>query len=365
MPTKPPAVAALAAHVVKNNTLVPSLAGFQLSELRFLAFCLAKLNGKEARNRAISGRVADLCEIFPMDRASAYGIIREVMLSIAVKPAEFSINGEMHLCHWFSSVTYAKDAGEFTFRISPEMEPFLMELAGNFTMYRLADVYRFSSASTWKLYENLAKWRAAGKWTVDLDELRLLLGVTGKYPIWDDFRKRVIAPALEQINAQSDLTVEYTPTKRGRRFTGLAFVIRSLDPEKEVSAPESSAMAIARMLKAAGLSAKVVTEYVERFEQNGLADRIAVKLPAIIQRSTGADKENPVGYIVGALQDELGQMSLFQDETSVPGHKTALDCWTKKRQAGETCAVRQRGSAGQRKKCRICLEKLPVAEWGV
>jgi len=362
MPTKPPAVAALAAHVVKNNTLLPSLAGFQLSELRFLAFCLAKLNGKEARNRVISGRVADLCEIFPMDRASAYGIIREVMLSIAVKPAEFSINGEMHLCHWFSSVTYAKDAGEFTFRISPEMEPFLMELAGNFTMYRLADVYRFSSASTWKLYENLAKWRAAGKWSVDLDELRLLLGVAGKYPIWDDFRKWVIAPALEQINAQSDLTVEYEPTKRGRRFTGLSFVIKTLDASLEVL-PQSPVFALCDLLRNAGVSAKTALSYAERIDSKGLTEVITTKLPGIIGRATG--KPNPGGYIVGSLNKELNQLDLFEAEKSAPPHKAALDCWNEKRQAGEACTVRERGKAGQRKKCQICLEKLPVAEWGV
>jgi len=365
MPPKPASHPALAASVVKKNALVPALAGFHLSELRLLAFCLAKLGSTANKSRAITVRVADLCDLFQMETHAAYSVIREVMISIGAKPAEFDIGTKKHLYLWFSSLEYEPNSGEFTFRVSPEMKPFLLELADQFTLYRLADVYRFSSASAWKLYENLARWRSAGKWSVDLDELRELLGVAGKYPIWDNFRKRVIDPAIRQINEQTDLTVEYTPIKRVRRFKGLAFVIRTLDPEKEVSVPESSAMAIARMLKAAGLSAKVVAEYIERFEQVGLADRIAIKLPAIIQRSTGADKENPAGYVVGALQDELGQLDLFQDESSVPDHKTALDCWTKKRQAGEACTVRERGKAGQRKKCRICLEKLPVAEWGV
>jgi plasmid replication initiation protein len=365
MPRKPASNNALAAQVVKKNALVPSLAGLQLSELRLLAFCLAKLHTSATKNRAITVRVAEVCEIFRMETHAAYSVIREVMLSLSGKPAEFDIGTKKHISVWFSTLEYEANTGEFTFRISPEMKPYLLELADQFTLYRLADVYRFSSASAWKLYENLARWRSAGKWSVDLDELRELLGVAGKYPLWRDFCKRVIAPALDQINTQTDLTVVYEPTKRGRRFTGLAFVIRTLDPEREVSVPESSAMAIARMLKAAGLSAKVVAEYVERFDSEGLTDRIAIKLPAIIQRSTGADKENPVGYIVGALQDELGQLDLFEAEKNEPPHKTALDCWTKKRQAGETCTVRQRGKAGQRKKCQICLEKLPVAELGV
>lgn len=327
-----------------------------------MAFCLAKLGSTTNKSRAITVRVAEMCDLFQMDRPSAYSVIKEVMVSIAAKPAEFDIGTKKHLYFWFSSLEYEPDSGEFTFRVSPEMKPFLLELADQFTLYRLADVYRFSSASAWKLYENLARWRSAGKWSVDLDELRELLGVAGKYPLWKDFCKRVIAPALEQINAQTDLTVVYEPTKRGRRFTGLSFVIRTLDKADEVS-PPSPVFALCDLLKSAGLSTKTAMGYAERIDSEGLADRIAIKLPAIIQRS--AEAENPAGYIVGALQDELGQLDLFQDESSVPDHKTALDCWTKKRQAGEACTVRERGKAGQRKKCQICLEKLPVAEWGV
>jgi hypothetical protein len=350
------------AIVAKDNSLLPQLAKLELSELRFLAFCLANYNSKELKNRQITARVADLCDIFPMNHSSAYRVIRQVILSLAKKPAEFRIDKEICLYHWFSGLKYKTDTGEFTFLISPEMEPLLLGLAGNFTQYRLADVYQFSSASTWKLYECMARWRTAGKWEVSLDELRLLIGAAGKYPIWNDFRKWVLAPSLEEINAHSDLLIEYTPTKRGRRIVGVVFTIKTLDKADEVS-PPSPVSALCDQLKSAGLSAKTAMGYAERIASEGLTESMKAKLPAIIQRSQ--DKENPVGYIVAALNAELRQMNLFDDQKSAPTHKAALDCWTKKRQAGEACTVRERGKAGQRKKCQICLEKLPVAEWGV
>lgn len=350
------------AIVAKDNSLLPQLAKLELSELRFLAFCLANYNSKEVKNRQITASVADLCDIFPMDRPSAYRVIKQVILSLAKKPAEFRIDKKIYLYHWFSGLEYTTDSGEFTFRISPEMEPFLLGLAGNFTQYRLADVYQFSSALTWKLYECLAQWRTAGKWEVSIDELRLMLGVAGKYPVWNDFRKWVLAPSLEEINAQTDLIVEYTPTKRGRRFTGLAFIIKTLDASLEVP-PEDPVTALCTLLKSAGLSAKTARSYAERIDSNKLTETITAKFPGIIERAATA--KTRVAYIVGSLNKELNQLNLFEAEKNEPPHKAALDCWKEKKKTGEACTVRKRGKAGQRKKCQICLEKLPVSEWGI
>jgi len=349
--------------VVKHNRILPSLGKLDLSELRLLAFCLAHIDDSTPEKHHITARVDDLKRIFQMETPTAYETVRKAFMSIAQKPLEFEDEHETkHLRLWFSGFSYRKGSGEFGFTMTQEVLPYLLALKGSFTLYRLADVYQFSSALTWKLYENLARWRKAGKWEVSLDELRLLLGVSGKYPLWSDFKKWVIDPSFKQINAKSDLMVVYEPIKRGRRIVGLSFVIKTLDASLEVL-PQSPVFALCDLLKSAGLSTKTAMGYAERIDSEGLTESMKAKLPAIIQRSQ--DKEKPAGYVVAALNAELRQMNLFDDQKSAPTHKAALDCWTKKRQAGEACTVRERGKAGQRKKCQICLEKLPVAEWGV
>ncbi|MCP3932389.1 MAG: hypothetical protein GY705_25235 [Bacteroidetes bacterium] len=63
---------------------------------------------------------------------------------------------------------------------------------------------------------------------------------------------------------------------------------------------------------------------------------------------------------------DLKQMRLFNiPGQKVPDHKIALDCWQSKRQKGEECEVRQRGIAGNRKKCQICLDKISLDMFGV
>lgn len=91
----------------------------------------------------------------------------------------------------------------------------------------LAIQRRFSSGHALALYENCARFRsvrATGWW--DLELFRKLMGIEEKeYKQFKDLHKRVIKPAVTQVNAQSDifLTVEFQRDKR--RVVALRFLV--------------------------------------------------------------------------------------------------------------------------------------------
>jgi len=62
-------------------------------------------------------------------------------------------------------------------------------------------------------------------WIFGVDELRGLLDVAHKsaYRRWDDFRRRVLDPALAQINDFGTVTVRMTPEKVGRAISAVRF----------------------------------------------------------------------------------------------------------------------------------------------
>jgi hypothetical protein len=66
-----------------------SMAEFELSELRFLACCLIHCNSKEKKNRQITARVTDFCTFFPMDQKSAYGVLKQVVVSLGKNLLDF------------------------------------------------------------------------------------------------------------------------------------------------------------------------------------------------------------------------------------------------------------------------------------
>ena len=141
------------AIIAKDHTIIDKMAKFKLQELRLIAFCLAHYDSSKPDNRVFKTTVDELTAIFPsMDEKSSYNVIRTAMLGINKKPLEFQVGGKLYFWNWFSGFTYTIGSGEFEFRITPELQPYLLELEGTFTRYRLQDVYQFKSATTWKLY---------------------------------------------------------------------------------------------------------------------------------------------------------------------------------------------------------------------
>ena len=334
--------------VAKENELIGQMAKFELSELRLIAYCLAHYDSRKPDNRSFRARVEDLTSLFPMEAKSAYGVIRQTMLRLGKKPLEIREGRKCFYWNWFSGFMYDEGTGEFEFKITPEIQPYLLKLEGNFTRYRLGDVYQFRAASTWKLYELLKKWEAARAWKVELDELRLLLGVAGKYVRWDSF-KRQIDRATEEINNTSDLRVSYDKLKRGRSVIGLAFTISPKKAgDENVIDLKSEKNTLASLLIEAGVHQKPAKEYAEQAERAGKTEHIINKLPAILKRMKG----QPQAYILGAIKAEMKQQSLFGDDYDHRNNlwKRAFDCWQKR---GEKCE-RKTNTA---EVCAVCCQQ--------
>ena len=78
-----------------------------------------------------------------------------------------------------------------------------------------------------RLYAALAdkKRMRQSHWIFGLDELRGILGVENRkaYDRFNNFRARVLAPAIEQINDFGTVTVKMTPEKVGRAVASIRF----------------------------------------------------------------------------------------------------------------------------------------------
>ncbi len=361
------------AIVAKKHVLIDKMAKYKLQELRLIAYCLAHYDSRKADNRKFQASVEDLNFIYPsMDEKSAYSVIRGTVLGLGSKPLEFEINNIKYYWNWFSGFSYTKGEGLFKFYISPELQPYLLELKGTFTRYRLQDVYQFKSAATWKLYEHLKKyWSRQNSWSVNIDELKIKLGILGKYSRWQDLKKYVIDPATREINKHSDITVTYEKQKHVRRVIGVVFSVDSKQPD-DVITIESQREEIFKLLLTHGINEKTAKDYAEKTNQSGRINQIIKKIPGIKKRWENIQKDKKKGplqkYLLGAITHELNSPDLPFGETPPKPkavHSEAYICWQKKRRTGEKCSVRQRGVPGQRKKCQICLETITIKEWGI
>lgn len=125
---------------------------------------------------------------------------------------------------WFAE--YNEHEATVTLGFSPPVLPYLTMLKSNFTRLKLRHVGNIGSQYGLRMYEMAAQWRTAGKFSLSLQELRDRFALGEKYPDVKEVQRRVIQPALAEINEHTDLRVTMEPQKRGRKIVGFDFVVK-------------------------------------------------------------------------------------------------------------------------------------------
>ena len=80
----------------------------------------------------------------------------------------------------------------------------------------------------------LIAWRATGKVPeIELSEFRNRLGVgDNEYTAMNNFKSRVLEPAIKQINEHTDITVKVEQHKKGRTISGFSFKFKQKQQPK-------------------------------------------------------------------------------------------------------------------------------------
>jgi plasmid replication initiation protein len=130
---------------------------------------------------------------------------------------------------WVWLVEYRKGEGSVVLGFSPGVAPYLTMLHTEFTRFKLKQIGQIGSFYGVRLYELCCQFRKAGERTISLERLRDMLDLGSKYANIKDLRRRVIDPAIDEINRHTDLRAKVTALRRGRKVIGFHFDIAEDD----------------------------------------------------------------------------------------------------------------------------------------
>lgn len=117
-----------------------------------------------------------------------------------------------------------------------EAVKYFCELSQGFTEYKLLAALSLKKTYSQRMYELLSRWKDTGIWKVAVDELKELVGVSGKTYNYATFKKRVIIAAQDEINESTDIYFTFKEHKTGRSFTHITFNIKHEKPVKDIPA---------------------------------------------------------------------------------------------------------------------------------
>ncbi len=310
--------------VVKSNALINAMYDLSLQGTRFLAFAISLLDRDSEIGKPVELEipVLEFARTFELDVKSSYREIEvladQFQRKIITLYPEQTLDGSRIKVGIITKQKYLDNEGRVFIRFDEDLVPHLLDLKEKFTEYRIKDVYQFSKVSSWRLYELLKQNKKIGKREIEIDELKMKLGITGKYNLMHQLKQRIIEPAILEINETSDIKVQYDQKKRGRKIVGFIFYIFDNDktktPEEKIRKklsklgtedknPELTEL-FRKEYKVSPKQAKELSNLVT-YQQK--TDKIKKILPKIKERYNRLEnkKTSLGGYVFKAIHDEL------------------------------------------------------------
>lgn len=222
--------------VTKANELIQkSRFNLTLQQQKIILYLISQISPFDEDFKLYEFSIAEFCRVCGIDAASGknYDDLKTAIKEIADKSLWIQTpKGEYTLIRWIEKPYLNTKSGIIKIRLDNDMRPYLLQLKANFTCYELIWTLHFKSKYTIRLYELVKSIHFHELENYErqypVDELKRILGGEG-YKEYRDFKRRVLKPSVDEINAYSDKTVEFTEIRQGKKVAMVQFTVSTKD----------------------------------------------------------------------------------------------------------------------------------------
>jgi len=210
--------------VTKSNDLIEASYKLTLNEQRLVLLAIARLDSRKPMpNGKLTIRAVEFAETFAVEPKHAYAALEEAATRLYERDIKTYDGRYRERFRWVYSVRYHEREGCVTLGFSPEVTPYLTLLHQRFTSYELKQIVRLNSPYAIRVYELLKQFTETGERTITLEQFKERLELSEQYARFYDLKRRIVDPAVKEINGHTDLEVEWDTVRQGRKIKGLLF----------------------------------------------------------------------------------------------------------------------------------------------
>lgn len=242
--------------VTQANPLALSRQEMGLLTKRLLVLALSDIARDDHDLEPIRITAWEYAQIFNIRGKSIYNRIEESARELLEQTVQVKeANGDWVMFQWVSEARYdsGRDSRDklacIELKIHDKLRPFLLQLRRDFSIIPTDQLLSFESFNSMRLFEVLYTTSYGGEkrhLEFDVDDLKLRLGLDGKYERFKDFTY-VLDRAQEEFRRYTCLTFRYEGRKVGRKYQHVAIHIEKNDVfQPRVRLPESIARRVQR-----------------------------------------------------------------------------------------------------------------------
>ncbi|ODN40981.1 replication initiation protein [Piscirickettsia litoralis] len=240
--------------ITKHNHLIEASYRLSLTEMQIVLYGISlinPLNPDESSVFSFDIEIAKFSEMFDRQHSEIY---RDLKAAVDHRfwHREFSYyddQGTQTKQRWLIMAQYNDKSSTIKVAFNPFINKYLSKLKDNFTSYYIEQIAAFKSIYSIRIYEiaamhlNRSK-KQQYKFSYDIEMLKELLELSGKYQLTADLKRYAIEPAVKEINKYSDLMIKYQLKKTGRKYTSIEFFVkkRAINKNKPVRPKRADAI---------------------------------------------------------------------------------------------------------------------------
>lgn len=228
-------------EVVKKNTLNECMHNLTLVEMRIMQLAIVDFRNKVEfdGNAIVEIHASVYAETFNVSRQTAHEAILEAEKTLFQRQFTFiNDEGRTVKSRWIAHVEYADNS--IKLGLSLPIIDAISRIDGKetpFTRYHIEQTHALNSRYSLRLYELVVQYLKMGKTPIfELKKFRFQLGLLpNEYDRMNNFKKKVLDLAVNEINEKTNIDISYEQKKKGRLITGFIFTVNEKRKEKDVT----------------------------------------------------------------------------------------------------------------------------------
>ena len=228
-------------EVVKKNTLNECMHNLTLVEMRLMQLAIVDFRNKVEfdSNAVVEIHASVYAEMFNVSRQAAHEAILEAEKTLFQRQFTYiNDEGRTVKSRWIAHVEYADNS--IKLGLSLPIIDAVSRIDGKetpFTKYHIEQTHALNSRYSLRLYELVIQYLKIGKTPVfELKKFRFQLGLLpSEYDRMNNFKKKVLDLAVNEINEKTNIDISYEQKKKGRVITGFIFTVNEKRKAKDVT----------------------------------------------------------------------------------------------------------------------------------
>jgi plasmid replication initiation protein len=335
-------------YVITSNDLVRAKYSYTLWEKRIFLYMISQLRREDTEFKPMRLYIKDLIKFFGGQSNNDYHIIRNIPDSLAKKPfyVPFTSNDGGKKWAIINILSYGiqpdeseqeADGAFIEMKFNSDMMPYLLELKEKFTKYNIRNVTELKSVYSIRIFELLKEneYRKDG-FEVKVDELKEMLFLKAKdnngtelYPLYADFKKRVLLKAQSDLSESCDISFEFKEIKDGKKVVAIYFKTYPNDKTGRFSKKGTPSVTnpifdlddtvvnaalfkeILPLVQGWGISVEVLQLLIETQPEDAIRNGLEYTMR---EYKSGRIKDNAAGYFINAVKKRYTNAAFENDK---------------------------------------------------